>query len=133
MPMHAPRPCLGAGCRFTTLSPDGLCEAHRRSRDHRRGSAASRGYGPQHRAWRLAVLAKSDGLCVACLAVGRVTPARVADHVVPRSMGGGQFDLDNGQALCDGVTGLGCHDLKRAAESRGQRMIVVEGQGLVVA
>jgi hypothetical protein len=99
--------------------------------DARRGTSTQREYGAEHRAWRKQVLAKSNGLCVACLARGRTTRGRVADHIIPRSIGGAQYELDNGQALCDGQTGDGCHDIKRAAEARGRQMRVIEGRGLV--
>jgi 5-methylcytosine-specific restriction endonuclease McrA len=53
---------------------------------------------------------------------------KVDDHIIPIEQGGSVDDLTNHQSLC-----LACHGVKRAAESRGQRMVVVQGKGLVVA
>ena len=71
------------------------------------------------------MLAKSNGLCVACVSTGRTTIGNVADHIVPRENGGAQYDEGNGQALCDP-----CHSAKRQAESRGRQLLVVQGKGL---
>jgi len=129
MPMLPPRPCRGTGCRYTTIAPDGFCEAHRRAwqrkQDTQRGTATARGYGVQHRQWRTAILAR-DPLCVACLALSRVTPATVADHITPLKQGG-DWTLENGQGLC-----AHDHNVKRAAESRGRAMRVVQGRGLIM-
>ncbi|MEM8783082.1 MAG: HNH endonuclease signature motif containing protein [Planctomycetota bacterium] len=68
--------------------------------DRARGSAASRGYDADHRRWRLAVL-RRDPLCVLCKREGRITPATVADHIVPIAVDPSRrLDLDNGRGLC---------------------------------
>lgn len=80
-----------------------------------RGSAASRGYGAQHRRWRAMVLAR-DPFCVdPYVRHGRFgpEPAIVADHIV-RLEAGGSWALENGQGLCES-----CHAIKRASEGRG--------------
>ena len=131
MPIAPSRPCrAGPGCRLLTTARDGFCDAHRRDMQRRqdagRGSASSRGYGAQHRKRRAVV--RADGpLCVACLALGRVTPMTVDDHIVPIKWGGSVDDLSNHQSLCQGH-----HDKKRSAESRGIQLRVVQGRGLVV-
>ena len=66
-------------------------------------------------------------LCVACLAVGRVTPMTVDDHIVPIKWGGSIDDLSNHQSLCER-----CHNVKRAHERQGRIVRVVQGKGLVV-
>jgi len=128
MPMRPATPCTAPGCRYTTRTGS-RCAAHRRADqrelDARRGSASSRGYGARHRDWRAAIIAR-DPLCVACLAVGRVTPTRVADHVLPVAQGG-EWTMENGQGLCDRH-----HNVKRAHERQGRTLRVMEGQGLVV-
>jgi 5-methylcytosine-specific restriction protein A len=124
MPMRPARPCLEPGCRYTTTS-GGRCADHRRAREQARGSAASRGYGSEHRRRRSIVLA-CDPLCVACLAVGRTTPSTVDDHIVPIEAGGAADDLDNQQGLC-----ASCHGKKRHAERVGRQLLVVTGTGFV--
>lgn len=49
-------------------------------------------------------------LCVNCEDMGFAVPATVADHIIPRNMGGADA-LDNLQALCNA-----CHDRKSAKE-----------------
>jgi 5-methylcytosine-specific restriction protein A len=57
---------------------------------------------------------RDNGLCVACLAAGRVRLGAVVDHRVPLWDGGSDED-ENKQLLCDP-----CHDAKTAREA-GQR------------
>ena len=59
------------------------------------------------------VLQKSP-LCVTCRDDGRVTPARVVDHITPVRRGGSFWGLDNLQPLCDA-----CHNHKSGRESHG--------------
>ena len=124
-PLRPLRPCLQPGC--PNLVATGRCPDHQRVRERQRGSAASRGYDRLHQRRRAVVLAR-DPLCVACLAAGRVVPTTVDDHIVPIEHGGSVDELSNHQGLC-----ASCHGLKRAAESRGQRMVVVQGKGLMIA
>ena len=58
-------------------------------------------------------LSKSP-LCVHCRDVGRVTPARVVDHITPVRRGGSFWSLENLQTLCDA-----CHNHKSGRESHG--------------
>lgn len=130
MPIRALQCCPTPGC--CNLTTGGPCVVCKKGREVRRGSAHSRGYNDaRYHAWREAVLLQSDGLCVCCLSTNLVTIARVADHIVPRSAGGAQYDVENGQGLCDGQTGRGCHDVKRSAERRGRQLTVVSGKGFV--
>jgi len=113
--------CRTPGC--PVLVTEGYCPQHQQAHERLRGSAAARGYGRQHQRFRAVVLAR-DPLCVCCLSLGRVSPSRVADHVVPVNAGGHADDPANGQGLCDH-----CHNVKRAAESRGRQIQVRQRQG----
>ncbi len=54
-------------------------------------------------------------LCADCLKRGKITPAKVVDHIVPVLQGGDKFSEDNLQSLCQS-----CHERKSMAEgSRG--------------
>jgi 5-methylcytosine-specific restriction protein A len=109
-----PTACNEPGCPELCLTR--YCEKHSRKAwreiDERRGKTAERGYGGRHRKWRQLVLAR-DSVCVTCKAVGRITVATVADHIVPLSQGG-SWSLDNGQGLC-----ASCHGRKSIMERTG--------------
>lgn len=68
--------------------------------------------GQRWRKVRLLALAKSNGLCVICLAKGLTVQAKEVDHTLPISQGGAVYDLDNLQGLC--VT---CHARKSGMEA----------------
>jgi len=79
----------------------------------RRPSLSSQqGYGAEHRAWRLAVLERDP----VCRWPGCRLPASHADHVVPWKHGGAQFDVANGQGLCQRH-----HSVKTVREVNGRR------------
>jgi 5-methylcytosine-specific restriction protein A len=85
----------------------------KRELDHKRPSAARRGYGSRWRRARAAFLAQHP-LCAACRAKGCVVPATVVDHVVPHR--GDQrlfWDQSNWAPACKR-----CHDVKTAREGR---------------
>ena len=100
MPERPPRPCLKSGC--PNLVKNGRCPTHEaqkaRAINADRGSAASRGYGPDWRRLRDDVLSR-EPLCRACAVEGIVRPADSVDHVIPKSRGGTN-DLSNLQPLC---------------------------------
>lgn len=50
-------------------------------------------------------------LCVTCEANGEVTPATVADHIVPINKGGAELDVSNLQPMC-----ARCHNAKSAKD-----------------
>ena len=55
-----------------------------------------------------------DPLCVRCLETGRVTPSKIADHIVPLDPNdpeSGDWSLDNGMGLCQP-----CHNRKTNLE-----------------
>ena len=50
-------------------------------------------------------------VCIACEAIGLVSPAEVTDHIVPINNGGAPWEWSNLQSLC-----RRCHDSKSAKE-----------------
>lgn len=82
-----------------------------------RKSRQERGYGRAHDLMRARVLSE-EPLCRTCLAMNpsRVTPAIIADHIVPKAEGGSD-ERENYQGVCDP-----CHRAKTAEEaSRARR------------
>lgn len=69
-----------------------------------------RGYGAEHDRMRKQVLAE-EPLCRICLAAGRVSASKIADHILCKAEGGGD-ERENYQGLC-----RSCSDAKTAAES----------------
>lgn len=59
---------------------------------------------------------ESNPLCKHCDAIGVITKAKVADHIVRINAGGEALDEDNLQPLCES-----CHNRKSAHESRDAR------------
>ena len=116
MPNAAPRPCNHVGCGALVRDGSGYCAAHQSERkrntfaDPARGSRHERGYGSAWDKRRARILARDNGLCVTCLAQGRVETARHVDHIVPKCAGGTDDDR-NLQALC-----VACHRAKTARE-----------------
>jgi 5-methylcytosine-specific restriction protein A len=70
---RALRVCSTPGC--PELTTGGRCDECKRKAEQQRGTAAARGYGKRHRAWRRAVL-RRDTICVRC----QRAPAAHADH-----------------------------------------------------
>ena len=76
-----------------------------------------RGYGRQHVKLR-AQLLQQEPLCRMCKAKGRLTPAAIADHIVPIAKGGAVHDITNLQPVC-----AECHQDKTNAD-QGKRVKV---------
>ena len=116
MPNAAPRPCNHVGCGTLVHNGSGWCPVHQADRlsgtfaDPSRGSRHERGYGSAWDKRRARILARDNGLCITCLAQGRVEPARHVDHIVPKC-DGGTDDESNLQSLC-----TSCHRQKTARE-----------------
>lgn len=76
-------------------------------------SSTQRGYGYKWQKYRLRFL-QSNPLCVYCLEQGRVTEAKVVDHIEPHR---GDQDLfwntDNHQSLC-----MSCHSSIKQREEK---------------
>lgn len=111
----ASRLCTWRGC-VEIVDGGGRCDRHKRDADRARGTATQRGYNsPGHAAFRAAVLAKNDGICVLC----QLAPATVADHW-PTSrrdliaLGQNPDDPRHGRPLCKP-----CHDGETATSQPG--------------
>lgn len=76
---------------------------------------ATNAYGREHRAIRKQLL-EEEPLCQECQEQGRVTPATIADHVIPLAEGG-KTERSNYRALCDA-----CSRSKTARESARGRV-----------
>lgn len=118
MTTRAPKPCAMAGC--PELVTGGLCHDHARAKEARRGSAASRGYGPQWQRTRTIYLTRHaptdiDGrpLCENCGTAGTdLNPIHV-DHIDGLGPTGPRgHDPANLQALC-----ARCHGIKTAHQT----------------
>ena len=106
------RPCIEPKC--PGLTPKSRCPRHEAEYEAKRGTAAQRGYGAKHQAWRVKVL-QNNRSCAHCGA-----HATVADHIVPLSEDG-SWDVSNGQGLC-----IPCHNRKtRKEQNRRARLGVV--------
>ena len=107
MPYKPKRPCRYPGC--PNLSDRTYCEKHRGW--DARETAAERGYDSRWQRERELYLRKNP-LCVKCKAKGKITPARVVDHIIPhRGDPLLRWDRNNWQALCKD-----CHDTKTGNE-----------------
>lgn len=73
--------------------------------------STERGYGWQHQKARARLL-REEPLCRECRKVGRVTAARIADHVKPLAQGGSR-EPENLQPLC-----TACHREKTLREAQ---------------
>ena len=123
MPLPAFHPCAHIGC--TNLVKHGpYCSQHTALHDWERGSAAQRGYDSAWRNFSRAFLQKHP-LCIDPYgnhaADHQVVAATVTDHIIPKSMGGGD-DETNLQPLCDR-----CHNRKRATEDKKGKGIEISG------
>lgn len=79
-----------------------------------RTSSSQRGYGYRWQKARATFLSRHP-LCVMCLALGRVVPASVVDHIKPHRGDQSLFwDSGNWQSLCKT-----CHDSVKQREERG--------------
>ncbi|MCM3761049.1 HNH endonuclease [Alkalihalobacillus oceani] len=111
MPTKPKKPCRQPGC--PELTDKRYCLTHQKK--HERGSATSRGYGYKWQKARKQYL-KVNPLCVRCIKSGRVTPAKVVDHIIPHRGDQQPFwDVGNWQALCKK-----CHDRKTRTEDQYQ-------------
>ncbi|AIQ63306.1 HNH endonuclease [Paenibacillus stellifer] len=112
MPSKPKRPCGQPGC--PELTDKGYCDKHRKERDRRRGTAASRGYGHKWKVARDQYL-KEHPLCVECLKVGKVEAARAVDHIIAHKGDPVLFwNRSNWQSLC-----IPCHSLKTVQKDGG--------------
>lgn len=102
MPYTLPKPCTAPGCP-RMQAREGRCEVHKR------GSAASQGYGADWRKLRAQHLA-AHPLCHVCGRLGVDV-----DHIVPhRGNDNLRLDFQNLQTLC-----RACHSRKTASQDMG--------------
>lgn len=118
MPNKPARPCRYPGCPGLTRHKSGYCEKHlkqtRRQSDKERGSAAARGYDRRWQWYARRFLAENP-LCAECQSQGRITAAKIVDHIIPHRGDLTLFwDTTNHQSLCKE-----CHDRKTAREDGG--------------
>ena len=108
MALSAARACAAPSCAAIVRGAR-FCPAHTRLG---RGTAQERGYGARWQKARAAFLA-AHPLCVNCKRNGRLTPARVVDHIVPHRGDMSLFwDESNWQPLCDFTSQYNCHGTK---------------------
>lgn len=118
MPARTPTPCRVRGCTALVSDRSGYCENHKSeswSRYRKQKLTSKNPYGAKWRRQRDAAMRRDRGLCVLCLADGRVVSATDVDHITPLAHGGAE-SLDNLQCLC-----TPCHRHKTAREhARGK-------------
>lgn len=118
MPTYPKHPCATSGCGNLVERGRARCDSCTSKREladaEVRGTATERGYDHRWQAARARYLTEHP-LCVVCQAAGRVTPARVVDHVIPHRGNEQLFwDESNWQALCDFTSPYNCHGRKTA-------------------
>ncbi|PZR07117.1 MAG: HNH endonuclease [Archangium gephyra] len=116
MPVTAPRPCAAPACRALVRGGRFCADHVSRGAAARalggRGTSHERGYDARWRKARAAFLA-AHPLCAECQRHGRVTPARVVDHIKPHRGDEALFwNEANWQALCDFTSPFDCHGAK---------------------
>lgn len=106
---RAPRYCPSDGCMATLRPGQRYCPEHTPIGWSPRG--AERTGTAAHKRWRLAVLERAGWQCEirGPRCQGRATDA---DHKIPLSQGGAEYDVDNGQAAC-----TTCHRQKTSREA----------------
>lgn len=108
MPMAAPKQCATRGCRKRATKGRTCVDCT----PVERGTASERGYGARWQKARLMYL-RAHPLCATCEKAGRVTAARVVDHIRPHRGDETLFwDEANWQALCDHRSPYNCHGAK---------------------
>ncbi len=117
MPTKPKKPCATPRC--SGLTDGQYCDRCRRKAEARRGSAAQRGYGAEHRAWREEILSLDPYCWDSFKRHTQPVVSTVADHIIPRSDGGESTD-ENGMGLC-----VSCHNRKTALEGMTGRLIPV--------
>lgn len=111
MPRKAPVMC--ANCRETTTNRNGYCDQCSRDRVWRHQKKGDPFYwSPEWRKVR-AIKLRKDPLCEDCFEEGRVTPAKLVDHVKERKDGGAPLKLENLKSQC-----YKCHAVKTAVAKR---------------
>ena len=133
MPIAAPKPCSYRGCGKLVRDGSGRCESHKHNKTFEKKESNfskaltrhQRGYGYAWEKLRTVILKRDAGLCQPCLALGRLTPGNIVDHIKAKAEAGTD-DPDNLQVICKP-----CHTMKTAGESaRGGRYVKYEPEWL---
>ena len=115
MPYKPARPCRKIGCRGTTRHKNGYCQEHqgeiqkmhreykRNRTDKEDNTFYSSNQWRKVRAYKL----QQQPLCEHCEQTGKVTIAKMVDHIEEIKQGGDRYAMDNLQSLC-----YGCHNRK---------------------
>ncbi|MEG1806470.1 MAG: HNH endonuclease signature motif containing protein [Clostridia bacterium] len=114
MPKKPLKPCAYPNC--PKLVEGRYCAEHKKLIDkqyntYERDKISQRFY--QSEEWKLLRKRKlmTSPVCEECLRCGRITPAKICDHIKPISEGGNPLDINNLQSLC-----WSCHSRKSAKE-----------------
>jgi len=106
MSRSAKVPCRHGGCP-TLLDRPGFCDKHRREvfKSQRERMTVDKAEHDRfyHRvAWKKvrAVQLQLEPLCRMCRTTSKLTPATVVDHIIERSKGGADYDMDNLRSVC---------------------------------
>jgi len=110
MPKMPPRPCTAPRCHAFAVK-GGRCKEHevKHGWTHTE-SRHQRGYGKEWVKLRAIVLKRDAFLCQTCLRAGRPQQGKEVDHIIPKSMGGGD-DIANLETICNT-----CHKSKTVRE-----------------
>lgn len=117
MPEAPPSICSYPGCGELVYSGS-HCSPHKKQKTRRNNenrSCTDRLYGSGRWKKLRAFKLKHDPLCESCKRAGRVTQAKLVDHIQPVRDGGSMWDLDNLQSLC-----RECHDIKTVDDIRNR-------------
>lgn len=113
MPKRPRPPCKQNGCPNLVSYRNKYCDEHKSNFSLEAKTTKEKGYNYRWNKARLRFL-KVHPLCVQCKANGRLTKARVVDHITPHRGDKELFwDENNWQALCKS-----CHDRKTKTTDR---------------
>jgi 5-methylcytosine-specific restriction protein A len=106
MPRSAKSPCRHGGCP-KLLDKPGFCSLHRKAayKVQRESMTVDKAEHDRfyHRiAWKKvrALQLQLEPLCCECRKFGKLTTATVVDHIIERSKGGADYDMDNLRSVC---------------------------------
>lgn len=121
MPSYPKHPCAHPLCAQLVERGKARCPEHTKKEEQHsemlRGTAHERGYDNRWKKSRERYL-RENPLCVNCRKHGRVTPARVVDHIIDHEGDQALFwDEKNWQSLCDYTSPFNCHGSKTAKKA----------------
>jgi 5-methylcytosine-specific restriction protein A len=111
MPRSAKIPCRHGGCR-ALLDKPGFCDKHRKEVFKQQRQVLTEDKLEHDRFYRRvqwrnvrALQLSLSPLCCECRKLGKLTPAVVVDHIIERSKGGADYDMNNLRSVC-----TSCHN-----------------------